>query len=379
MPRPPRKPLNKEVAKSGGRGRKALSLFREDKPMLSKDERIFRVIDVPIEKAACYSDLQMRQTLPQKTIRAYAELMRNGSDFPPLDCAELEGEFLVYDGFIRKQANMLNGTATIKVRVTPAEDRDQVVLWAVQAQAHEGLARSNADKEFSVRQLLETDRGRAMTAVDIAKAAGVGVAMVSRYRRSLESSESIIKDNSDSSKQPKKVHTARGLRPLKYKKRKPRLDPRGPIKPPPPPLPKFTREEIGKPAKEIENEPHPDYPGWTRLDVFHKQHGFVQTHRLADKIRGQNEQAARAIIGILRDAGVLCQKFLALPHPLSPEQLIMALEGMPAGGRKVWARNLNQYRAELVMALPQLMAVLEVSATWTPPDEEDCGGHSNGK
>jgi hypothetical protein len=335
--------------------------------MLSKDERIYRLIEVPTEKAACYSDLQMRQALPQKTIRAYAALMRDGSDFPPLDCAEVEGELLVYDGFLRKQAYLLNGTALIKVRVTAAEDREQVVLWAVQAQAHEGLKRSNADKEFSVRQLLETERGKAMTAVDIAKAAGVGVAMVSRYRKAIESSESIIKDNSDSSKQPKKVQTSRGLRPRHYKQRKPRLDPRGPVKPPPGPLPKFTREEIGKPAPEVANEPHPDYPGWTRLDVFHKQHGFVQTHRLSDKIRGQNEQAARAMIGIVRDIGLLCQKFLALPRPLSPAELLVTLEGMPGGGRKVWARNLKQCQAELVAVLPQVQEIVATAATWTAP------------
>jgi hypothetical protein len=72
-----------------------------------------------------------------------------------------------------------------------------------------------------LRQLLETERGKAMSSADIARAAGVGVAMVSRYRRAMESSGSIIKDNSDSSKQPKKIQTSRGLRPRHYKKRKP--------------------------------------------------------------------------------------------------------------------------------------------------------------
>jgi len=335
--------------------------------MLSKDERIYRLIEVPTEKAACYSDLQMRQVLPQKTIRAYATLMRDGSDFPPLDCAEVGGELLVYDGFLRKQAYLLNGTALIKVRVTPAEDREQVVLWAVQAQAHEGLKRSPADKEFSVRQLLETERGQAMSNVDVAKAAGVVESYVRKLR---ESRVSIAQCDSDSSKQPKKVQTRRGLRPLKYKPRKPRLDPRGPVKPPPPPLPKFTCEEIGKPGPEIANEPHPDYPGWTRLDVFHKQHGFVQTHRLTDKIKGQNEQAARAIIAIVRDVGVLCQKFLALPRSLSPAELVMTLEGMPGGGRKVWGRNLKQCQAELVAVLPQIQAIVAAASAWTAPPED---------
>jgi hypothetical protein len=324
--------------------------------MLSKDERIYRLIEVPTEKAACYSDLQMRQVLPQKTIRKYAELMRDGFYFPPLDCAEVDGELLVYDGFLRKHAHLLNGTALIKVKVTPAEDRDQAVLWAVEAQAHDALKRSNEDKQFSVRQLLETERGRAMSAADIARAAGVGETLV---RKMMQTRVSTPLSGSDSSKRLEKVHTSRGLRPRQYKKRKPRLDPRGPINPPPPPLPKFTREEIGKPAPEVENEPHPEYPGWTRLDVFHKQHGFVQTHRLTDKIRIQNEQAARAMIGIVRDVGLLCQKFLALPQSLSPAELTVTLEGMSDGGRKVWVRNLKQYQAELVAVLPQLQAIVE--------------------
>jgi hypothetical protein len=339
--------------------------------MLSKDERIYRVIEVPTEKAACYSDLQMRMALPPKTIRAYAALMREGSDFPPLDCAEVEGELLVYDGFLRKHAHMLNGTALIRVRVTPAEDREQVVLWAVQAQAHDDLKRSNADKEFSVRQLLETERGRAMAAADIARAAGVAVSYVHKLMKQAETRVSNTQSISDSSNQPKKVLTSRGLRPRHYRPRKPRLDPRGAIAPPPPPLPKFTCEELGKPAPEIANEPHPDYPGWTRLDVFHKQHGFVQTHRLSEKIRGQNEQAARAVIGIVRDIGLLCQKFLALPHPLSPAELLVTLEGMPGGGRKVWARNLKQCQAELVAVLPQVQEIIAAAATWTAPESEE--------
>jgi hypothetical protein len=50
----------------------------------------------------------------------------------------------------------------------------------VQANAHQGLKRSNSDKQHSVRQLLETDLGKSMSAVDIATAAGVADTFVSQ-------------------------------------------------------------------------------------------------------------------------------------------------------------------------------------------------------
>ena len=57
----------------------------------------------------------------------------------------------------------------------------------MQANAYQFLKCTNADKAHPVCQLLETENGKRMLAVDIANAAGVTTEMVSSYRRQMES------------------------------------------------------------------------------------------------------------------------------------------------------------------------------------------------
>jgi len=82
--------------------------------------------------------------------------------------------------------------------------------WAVEANGHAGLERSNKDKQHSVLQLLNTDLGKSMSAKDIADRAGVEAKMVRRYQEDMKTQNSTGNAISDSSNQPKKVQTSRG-------------------------------------------------------------------------------------------------------------------------------------------------------------------------
>lgn len=321
--------------------------------MLSYDGVIIREIMVPIEKAALFSDLQMRIVLPEKTIVEYAAAMRAGCDFPPLECAELDGELLVYDGFLRNSAYRQCGITQIKVRVRPVESRDEAILWAVKAQAHEGLARKNADKQNSVRMLLDTDLGKSMSNVDIAKEAGVTAEYVRKLR---QQQESRISNQQLDSESRSKVKTSRGLRPKKYKKHKAQAKPM--VRPPYEPVKWPTREETGAPPPELMNEPHPDNPGLTYGQVFTRDNGFVQIFPLAEKRRQDNLINTREVLGLVRDIGVVCHKFVPAMAKITVADLFATLAGMES---KKWSRELNTYRETLVTALPLIAALLEAS------------------
>jgi hypothetical protein len=329
---------------------------------MDNNNEIIHEVMVALDRIMLYPDLQMRVDLPYKTINQYAQAMRDGSIFPPIDVGEFEGEYICYDGFLRKMARAKNGETETKARVRKAESRDDIVLWAVQANSHSHLKRSNADKAHSVQQLLDTELGKRMTAVDIAHAAGVTSKMVSEYRLRLEQPKSTIPINpvnSDSSKQT--VVTSKGhRRPRKYKKRKPKAKSVGRMQ-----MPKInhtwpTAEEKGLPPPELINQPHPDYSdGRTYGEVFWIEHGNVQPYPLAKKIKINNELALRDIIGFVRDIGAICQKLMEKAAKLPANDLAATLAAMKGSSRPVLTRRLNQHRAELEAAWPYIRALLE--------------------
>jgi hypothetical protein len=60
---------------------------------------------------------------------------------------------------------------------------DDAILDAVRANAHEGLARTNADKEKAVKALLASEKWREMSDGEIANAAGVTRPVLLKLRK----------------------------------------------------------------------------------------------------------------------------------------------------------------------------------------------------
>jgi hypothetical protein len=323
--------------------------------MLTNEIFHIREETVPLAKLALYEDLQMRVKLPQATISEYAAAMRAGSVFDSIKCGEFEGELIVYDGFLRKMAYAKTEITHVRVNIRAAESRDQIVLWAVKANAYQFLVRSNADKQHSVLQLLNTEIGRGMSAVDIAHAAGVTPRMVQEYRKQTESKISNERFVSESSP---KVKTARGLRPRKYRTKKERER----VKSGTHFSPKIewpTREQTGAPPPELENQPHPDHPGMTYSDVHVRQHGFVQLFSLDEKRRQDNIIAMRDIASLLRTIGENCPKLIAARTKASSLPDLLQLLGTKEGS--VSLRKINLARNDLDQALPLIREFLDAT------------------
>src|SRR5438128_431487 len=97
------------------------------------------------------SAIQPRQSCDPATVEHYAERMRAGDTFPPLDV--FGNEHLLASGYHRLQAAEQIGRKTIEIRVHRG-DRRVAILFAANANAHHGLPMSNDDKHRIVARLL---------------------------------------------------------------------------------------------------------------------------------------------------------------------------------------------------------------------------------
>jgi hypothetical protein len=92
------------------------------------------------------------QTDP-KTVQAYAESMRDGIEFPPIDVFtdEQSGQCILADGFHRYTAH-LSIKPNEPIRCLVHEGRvDDARIFACGANAKHGLRRTNEDKRKAVK------------------------------------------------------------------------------------------------------------------------------------------------------------------------------------------------------------------------------------
>ncbi len=318
--------------------------------MLKKVEQVdvtYTVHTVAIDTVVVDADLQMRVETPTDTIHEYVEAMKADAVFPPLECADVDGAWLLYDGFIRLAAYKRRHATEITVRVRVAESRDDVVLWAVQANSHQGLKRTNADKKHSVLVLLSTAKYGNMTNEQAGNEAGVSKEMVRKYRI-------VDEDKATVALSPTKTRAARVDKLGRARSR--------------------TYNKKDKKAKAETSRPSARQPTMSLYQVMarvrgrniqwptHEEagsptEGYVHPFPIEQKRKQENEIATREVIGRVRDIGDICKTLCATLPKITPETLVTTLATMEA--QDLWVRKLNQYRSELEQAIPYINALLE--------------------
>ena len=88
---------------------------------------------------------QTRFGLSDETVAEYAELMKDGTVFPPVDVYDISGVLSLVDGYHRIAAVIRNGGDEIDANVIPGTRAD-ALRAAVRANCEHGQRRSNADK-----------------------------------------------------------------------------------------------------------------------------------------------------------------------------------------------------------------------------------------
>lgn len=126
---------------------------------------------------------QPRLENQQDVIREYAELMANGTEFPPVKVRYDGTRYYLTDGFHRRAAAILAGLNLIAAEVTPGDQID-AIEDSCAANTTNGLHRASGDKRRAVERMFEVERLREVSKSDseIARHCGVSHQYVHKLR-----------------------------------------------------------------------------------------------------------------------------------------------------------------------------------------------------
>ena len=149
---------------------------------------------------------QPRIMINEKVVDEYAELCRDGHEFPPVTVFFDGATHWMSDGFHRYHASKRSGKEEIAAEIHIGTQRD-AILHSVGANATHGLRRTNADKRKAVLTLLKDEEWLQWTDSEIARKCNVNQATVTRHRFSLMQ---CISEKIDKKPRPRKYKTKHG-------------------------------------------------------------------------------------------------------------------------------------------------------------------------
>lgn len=129
------------------------------------------------------SATQLRAEINSQTVSDYAERMKDGDKFPPVDLFEVGDHYLIGDGWHRLLASQKNGDVTIPAEIHTG-GKTAAIRFALGANAKHGMARTNADKRKAVEVALREFGNLSDRA--IAELCGVSDPFVGKLRPQLQ-------------------------------------------------------------------------------------------------------------------------------------------------------------------------------------------------
>lgn len=134
---------------------------------------------------------QPRSEIDMGVVAEYAEDMKRGENFPPVQVMYDGQDYWLYDGFHRLRAAEKLGHGGIEAEVHQGTKED--AQWAsLAANKRHGLRRSQADKRRAIKRALK-GWGEKKSNNQIAQHIGCSDRTVGKYRRELESTSQITK------------------------------------------------------------------------------------------------------------------------------------------------------------------------------------------
>jgi uncharacterized ParB-like nuclease family protein len=107
------------------------------------------VQDVKISEVTTAPELKMRARLDAVVVRAYGELVKAGTKFPPVLLFKINGKFVLADGHHRLEAYQRNALETISA-IVHVGDLAAAFAAGIKANAIHGLRFTNKDKANTV-------------------------------------------------------------------------------------------------------------------------------------------------------------------------------------------------------------------------------------
>ncbi|MGC9455863.1 MAG: ParB/RepB/Spo0J family partition protein [Phycisphaerae bacterium] len=142
---------------------------------------------LPLKSFRMDGGTQPRVEMDEELIAEYAERMRVGDEFPPLEVFLDEvGRYWLVDGFHRAVAADEANLDEFPCVIREGELEDAIAASA-SANAQHGKRRTNADKRRAVEALLSLDKWRSRSNCEIARQAMVSEGFVRKVREELSS------------------------------------------------------------------------------------------------------------------------------------------------------------------------------------------------
>lgn len=143
-----------------------------------------KIIELELDKIRLDEHTQPRAEISNEVISDYAEMMREGANFPPIEIFFDGCDHWLADGYHRYLACKSNESPTIKANVQQGSKRD-TILFSVGANATHGLPRKISDKRRAVSVMLHDEQWSQWSDSEIARRCGVSQSTVNRKRASL--------------------------------------------------------------------------------------------------------------------------------------------------------------------------------------------------
>ncbi len=137
---------------------------------------------ISLELIDIYSGTQTRVTTIDEAVDSYAEAMKQGTEFPPIDVYFDGTKYFLADGFHRYLAAKRNEEPDISANVTEGSRLD-ALKHALGANATNGIYRTNADKRHAAEIALE--EWSELSNAYLADICNVSIELVRRVRKSM--------------------------------------------------------------------------------------------------------------------------------------------------------------------------------------------------
>jgi ParB-like nuclease domain len=139
------------------------------------------ITTVRLDQLTIDPEIQARAALDQDAVEDYAEAMRQGVKFPPLEAVDDLHQLLLWRGFHRYEAAKLAGLTEIEVSIDEGT-KDAAILMAVGDNSDHGVRRTPADKRRAVGILLARPEWAKWTDREIARQCNVSPTLVGKVR-----------------------------------------------------------------------------------------------------------------------------------------------------------------------------------------------------
>lgn len=174
-----------------------------------------RVESVALDEIILDREIQQRVDWKANNplIREYADLVRDGTKFPPVVVFEdpTSGETYMADGFNRYHAFKQAGKPKIPAEVKVGTKQD-AIWYACGANKSHGLRRSNDDKKHAVNTALTHPNAARKSDREIAAHCGVSNTMVSEMRKKLEAKGEVKQRDTIETKGGRKVKNTKATK-----------------------------------------------------------------------------------------------------------------------------------------------------------------------